>query len=140
VTSLDYNLIEDPTGCVFLGSPTNQITGQDPLLEVLGDYGGETNTHLLKPASPAIDAGTATCTDDLGNPLLEDQRGLPRPVDGDGEGTPACDIGSVEVQGYYTLTVALAGTGTVSVASDPAGIDCGEGVRTAPSGMRPAPG
>src|SRR5262249_50726369 len=31
-----------------------------------------------------------------GAPLTTDQRGKPRPVDGDGDGTPACDIGAFE--------------------------------------------
>jgi len=65
----------------------------DPLLGPLEDHGGPTATHLLLPCSPAIDAGATTCG------LATDQRGFPRPVDGNGDGTVACDIGAVEVQG-----------------------------------------
>ena len=47
-------------------------------------------THL--PGAAAIDrAEAAACT-------ATDQRGLPRPVDGDGIGDAACDVGAVEIQ------------------------------------------
>lgn len=63
----------------------------DPLLAPLADYGGDTWTHALLPGSPAIDAGNnALCSD-------TDQRGEPRPIDGDGDGTAVCDIGAVEM-------------------------------------------
>lgn len=64
----------------------------DPLLGPLEDNGGPTATHLPARSSPAIDAGASICG------LATDQRGFPRPVDGDGDGTVACDIGAVEVQ------------------------------------------
>jgi hypothetical protein len=69
---------------------TGDLLNHDPLLEPLADYGGLTETHALAPGSPAIDAGdNFACTD-------EDQRGLSRPFDGDGDGQRVCDIGSYE--------------------------------------------
>jgi hypothetical protein len=63
------------------------ITSGDPLLGSLHDNGGPTLTMLPQPGSPAIDGGTATCTE-----LTADQRGTTRP-----QGV-ACDSGAVEVQ------------------------------------------
>jgi CSLREA domain-containing protein len=65
-------------------------SGADPRLSTLGDHGGPTPTHNLLPGSPAIDlAPSITCSG-------ADQRGLPRPVDGDGDGSLGCDAGAVE--------------------------------------------
>ena len=51
------------------------------------------------------------CLDANGDPLLTDQRGQPRPVDGNGDGTAACDIGAFEffpiVNDFVTLDPAL---------------------------------
>ena len=70
----------------------------DILDPTLANNGGPTQTHALVQGSPAIDAGGPACPDATGAPLSTDQRGEPRPVDGDGDGTPACDIGAVELQ------------------------------------------
>ena len=65
---------------------------QDPLLGLLADNGGFTQTHALGPGSPAIDAGDPT------NCPTTDQRGLPRPIDGDGIDGPRCDMGAYEAE------------------------------------------
>lgn len=83
------NLIED-------GSCNPSITG-DPLLEALANNGGPTETHALMPTSSAVDAGdNVVCAAPPINNL--DQRGEPRPVDGNGDGLMACDIGAYEQQ------------------------------------------
>lgn len=61
----------------------------DPKLSPLDDHGGPTPTHLPLPGSPAIDLGSTVCTG-------KDQRGAPRPADGDGDGEARCDSGAVE--------------------------------------------
>ncbi|MBA2491811.1 MAG: hypothetical protein H0V34_08940, partial [Gammaproteobacteria bacterium] len=58
----------------------------------LASNGGRTRTHALVAGSPAVDAvNDGTCP-----PPARDQRGVRRPQDGNGDGGPACDIGSFE--------------------------------------------
>ena len=67
---------------------------QDPLLGPLADNGGFTLTHALGVGSPAIDAGDPNPD----NCPATDQRGFPRPVDGDGVDGPCCDMGAYEAE------------------------------------------
>jgi len=74
----------------------------DPLLGPLQDNGGPTETRALLDGSPAIDA-CIDCTVDSndrtnGLHLETDQRGLPRPIDGDNDGVAYCDVGAYEKQ------------------------------------------
>jgi hypothetical protein len=122
---LSYSLLTTTTGCDF--TPDSSITGENPKLEVLADNGGLTQTHALKADSPAIDAGDPEgCKDHEGEDLTSDQRGEPRPFDGDQDGTAVCDIGAYEYLLYQDLTLDKAGTGNGRVTSSPAGVDCGE--------------
>jgi hypothetical protein len=63
----------------------------DPLLAPLADNGGPTQTMAPGSGSPALDGGGDTCP-------ATDQRGEPRPADGNGDGTAACDSGAYELQ------------------------------------------
>ena len=63
-------------------------------LDPLADNGGPTPTHALLPQSPAIDAGPAAGGTE--GCASQDQRGRPRPADGNGDGTARCDIGAFE--------------------------------------------
>jgi hypothetical protein len=77
------------------GELTNGNIDQDPLLGPQADNGGFTLTHALPYGSPAIDAGSpGTCP-------ATDQRGLPRPVDGNGYGVERCDMGAYEYTPLY---------------------------------------
>jgi hypothetical protein len=122
----DFSLIEKTDDCTLTGS-TKIITGLDPVLAPLAGNGGPTETHLPLPGSPALDGNGTSCYDADGDPLVVDQRGRARPVNGDGSGTAECDIGAVEVQRYQTLTAATGGDGEGNVGSAPPGIDCGDG-------------
>jgi CSLREA domain-containing protein len=108
--------IDSGDSCGF-DSANGSLINTDPLVGPLLNNGGETPTHALLDGSPAIDAA-----DPLNCPST-DQRGVPRPQDGDSDGIAICDIGSFEylipqtvidvtidgpttgdVQGSYTFT------------------------------------
>jgi uncharacterized repeat protein (TIGR01451 family) len=98
-----YNLIGDTSGCTF-ASTTGDLTNMDAKL---GPLEGSPGYHPLLPGSPAINAGNPTgCTDNLGNPLPFDQRGMPR--------VARCDIGAYEA--------GLAATKQVNGAFSPGGL------------------
>ncbi|MFO1507512.1 MAG: choice-of-anchor Q domain-containing protein [Lysobacterales bacterium] len=82
----------DSDGSCGLTGPGN-FSNIDPQLLPLADNGGPTRTLLPQPGSPVIDAGS--------NALCQavDQRGVARPVDGNGDGNADCDIGAVEAGG-----------------------------------------
>ena len=92
INSGDYNLIGNPSGTIFSGSPTHNKTGVDPKLGALANNGGQTDTHAPAPDSPAVDAGKSS--------VSTDQRGKIRPADlpavANAQGGNGSDIGSVE--------------------------------------------
>lgn len=69
---------------------TGNLVGVDPKLGPLKNNGGSTFTHALKKDSPAIDAGDPGLCESV------DQRGVLRPIDGNGDGVAWCDIGAFE--------------------------------------------
>jgi CSLREA domain-containing protein len=83
------NMIGDSARCHFDVQPSDQLD-VDPGLGPLADNGGFTWTHV--PGATAIDHAQ------IGACPTTDQRRLPRPIDGDGDGTATCDAGAVEVQ------------------------------------------
>ncbi len=94
-TSVGHNLTDDPT-CNVTGAGSHDTDDvalhEDIDLDGLHDNGGPTLTHALRPGSPAVDFGLAAAC-----PEPNDQRGV-AVVDGDGDGTAACDVGAFEFE------------------------------------------
>ncbi len=91
VSSGDFNLIKNTSGISGTLPGSNNITGQDPKLAPLGNYGGPTQTHALLCGSPAIDRGSNNLAkDENNNTLTTDQRGSARIVN------TTVDIGAFE--------------------------------------------
>jgi predicted outer membrane repeat protein len=89
ISSSAYSISSDLT-CALSGL----VHGVNPnglilLLTGLGNYGGPTQVHMLRLGSPAIDGIVGS------NAPVTDQRGHPRPVDGDGDTVIGYDIGAV---------------------------------------------
>ena len=109
VPSQGHNLSGDAS-CAASFTQPGDLNGTDSLLDALKGNGGATlpgdqlaPTHGLLAGSPAIDRGApAGCTSATGAPLPTDQRGLPRPVDGDGADGPRCDVGAYELQAPFS--------------------------------------
>jgi len=86
------NLIETTGTETDFESCGTPLLSSDPILGVLANNGGPTQTMALLPGSPAINAGDdETCS-------ITDQRGVIRP-----QGSH-CDIGAYEYQGPATPT------------------------------------
>ena len=100
IMSLGYNL-DSGNSCGL--SAGGDLTGTAPLvgpLAVNGASNAANLTHALLADSPAIDAGDPSACP------LTDQRGVARPIDGNHNGTAACDIGAYEYN-VWSLFMAL---------------------------------
>ena len=88
------NNLDSGSSCAFAGA--GDLSNRDPLLGVLANNGGTTQTRALSAGSPAIDAGSnAACP-------ATDQRGVARPFPAGGN----CDIGAFEFRPPVDLAIA----------------------------------
>ncbi len=90
------NNLEDHDQCEF-DPAFDDLPNTDPVIGLLADNGGPTQTHALLPDSPAINAGN-----DIAAPET-DQRGVPRPQG------PASDIGAYEAEAMYVAGIQING-------------------------------
>ncbi len=94
VTSNDFNLESPGNSCLLTGS-NDQVNVGDMMTTIVDVAGGSYKCVALEQGSPAIDMGSNLHYSDA------DQRGVSRPIDGDGNGSAAYDIGAFEfLEGY----------------------------------------
>jgi large repetitive protein len=86
----DGSNIDSGATCALAG--VGDLNNADPKIGPLQNNGGPTFTRALLGGSPAIDSGSAVFCPGT------DQRGVARPLDGNGDGVAACDRGAFEVQ------------------------------------------
>jgi hypothetical protein len=94
----------------------------------LGNNGGLTQTHALPAGSPAIDGVPSGCS-----LQKTDQRGVPRPQDGNTNTVAECDIGAFEVVKPGTVTcdglpATKVGTAAANTISGTSGVDVIQGL------------
>src|SRR5436190_2926363 len=87
------NNLDSGITCAFAGA--GDLSNRDPLLGVLANNGGTTQTRALSAGSPAIDAGSNTACP------ATDQRGVARPFPALGN----CDIGAFEFRPPVDLAI-----------------------------------
>jgi hypothetical protein len=118
LASQGHNLIGNTTNCNFT-SDSGDLTNIDPLIDLLQDNGGPTQTHALTTNSPAIDSGNPALPGTGGNVCESfDQRGATRPLDGNDDGDAFCDIGPYEVGGIPSSLIDIDGDGVVDQADN----------------------
>lgn len=84
-----YNVLADQSCSYWPGSGSILA---NPRLGPLADNGGYNLTHALTASSPAIDlVPTNRC-------VSTDERGVARPINGDGKGKARCDAGAFEYE------------------------------------------
>jgi hypothetical protein len=96
ITGLGVNFSSDGSCPGFTQATAAQLN-----LGPLENNGGTTQTHALLPGSVAIDSVT-DCTDISNTPVDKDQRGVERPLDGNGDGEFRCDAGTYEAPAQPT--------------------------------------
>lgn len=136
-TSGGYN-ISDDASCAFAGTgDQNSVTGTI-VSATLADNGGTTATHTISTGSPAIDiVPVASCTDNSGAALTDDQRGFTRPYTATGA-TDFCDVGAVEI-GCGNSTVEASescddGAESATCDADCTSVSCGDGTLNTTAG------
>ena len=117
IESLGYNLVFPGNDCGF-AQPTDQVN-QDPKLGPPQGNGDQTITHALGTGSKALDKGSPAPPGSGGNACeANDERGLPRTLDGDADGKAVCDIGAVEGGRWWPVNSTIDGNAASSQVCD----------------------
>jgi hypothetical protein len=102
IISEGYLLVQNRAECTIDGSETGLLTGVDPMLTPLQDMdGGLNRMHRPATKSAVVDAGNPAPPGSGGNACeAADQRGATRPLDGNHDSVPGCDMGAAEIGGH----------------------------------------
>jgi predicted outer membrane repeat protein len=121
-SSEGHNLVGSNTGCPADGSGdkvVNPLHVTSTILAPLAATGGLGAAHAPLLGSPVLDMGDpAGCKDHAAAAIMSDQRGAPRPLDGDGNATMVCDIGAYEAAPPAQLLADIDGNGMVQALTD----------------------
>ncbi len=109
VISAGFNSADD-NSCVLVGP--NDANSVNLQLQPLAANGGPTMTHALGTSSPARDTAAFNCQMLAPGASDDDQRLMPRPVEGDGSLPVACDRGAFEGSNPFSVTPLPVGDGT----------------------------
>lgn len=127
--------LESPGSSCGLGAASDRVDVTNPGLAPLRDDGRGGAVHPLVAGSPAIDGALAA-----GCPPA-DQTGFARPVDGDGDGSPACDRGAFEARPLPCTDVDGDGWGRpASAACVHPALDCDDANGAVNPGHKEVPG
>jgi hypothetical protein len=114
-TNSGLNLIGTSTGA--FNAPKGTIFNSNPKFGTLSHIDNWPDTLPLLPGSPAIDQETSASP--AGATAL-DERGFPRPVDGNGDGKSTYDLGAFEYDPWQVerLTVAAKSSDSFTISTD----------------------
>ena len=96
IVSVGHNTAGDAT-CTGLTGTGDQTNTNPAMIGTTDNAGSFYVFKLVPPNNPAIDTGSGPYNGatDIGCPT-QDQQNVPRPQDGDGNGTAVCDLGASE--------------------------------------------
>jgi Ca2+-binding RTX toxin-like protein len=124
-TTVGYN-VDQGTSCTdnpvggSIGDQRNTVAD----IALLASNGGPTQTHALNTGSPAIDViPIGDCLKQNGSDNEFDQRGIPRPADGDAVPGSSCDVGAYERALCNSAAITMMGTGADETINGTAGND-----------------